>query len=91
MDGEDRGFAAAQSRLGCQKNIADDHSAFQCGVHAVIDGAEWDLGTCTGVHGVQVMYKGLHGLIGRAFGFFLSLFKGEFLALLDDFGIVVLT
>ena len=38
------------------------------GVRAVVDGGEGDLGAGPGVHGVQVVDQGLHGLVGGPVG-----------------------
>ena len=68
MDGEDGGFAVAQARVLGQKDIADGHAALGAGVGAVVDAAEGGLGAGAAVHGVQVVHKALHGLVGVAVG-----------------------
>ena len=66
--GKNTGLAVAQTGIQCQKHIADGHSALRRGVGAVIDGGEGGLGTGTGVHGIQIVDKALHGLLGVTIG-----------------------
>ena len=61
---EDRGLPVAQAGLGGQQQVADDHPALLAGVGAVVQRAEGHLGPSPGVHGVQVVHQGLHGLVG---------------------------
>ena len=61
---EDGGFPIAQAGLGGQQQVADDHAALLAGVGAVVQGAEGHLGARPGVHGVQVVHQGFHGLVG---------------------------
>ena len=66
VDGEDAGFAMAQTGIQRQQDVSDDHSALGGGVGAVVNRGEGGLRTGTGVHGVEVVDKALHGLIGVA-------------------------
>ena len=68
LDGEDGGLAAAQPGLGGQQDVLHDHAALGGGVGAVVDGGEGGLSPGPGVHGVQVVDEGLHGLIGSPVG-----------------------
>ena len=68
VDGEDAGLAMAQTGFQSQQDVADDHAALGGGVGTVVDGGEGSLCAGTGVHGVQVMYKALHGLLGVPVG-----------------------
>ena len=68
LHGEDGGLAGAQALLGGQQHVLDDHAALRACVHAVVHRAEGRLGASAGVHGVQVMHQGLHGLEGLAIG-----------------------
>ena len=81
LDGEDGGLAVAQASLGGEHDVLHDHAALGAGVHAVVDGGEGGLGTCTGVHGVQVVDQSLHGLVGGPVGLLHSPVVGELLAL----------
>ena len=65
---EDGGLAAAQTGLGGQQQVAHHHAALGGGVGAVVDGAEGHLRTGAGIHGIQVVHEGFHGLIGAAVG-----------------------
>ena len=68
VDRENAGFAMAQTRIGRFQNVADDHTALGAGVGTVVDAAERRLRARTGVHGVQVVHKALHRLVGVAVG-----------------------
>ena len=65
---EDGRFAVAQSGHGGVQEVPDDHAAFGAGVGAVVDGGKGHLGAGPGIHGVQVVHQGLHGLIGGPVG-----------------------
>ena len=69
LHGENGGFPVAQTRLCGQQQVAHNHSAFRRGIRAIIHRAEGHLGAGPGIHGVQVVYQGLHGLIGSPVGF----------------------
>ena len=48
----------SQACVGCQQDVADYHAAPLGEVSdPVVDGGEWGLCPCTGVHGVQIMYQ----------------------------------
>lgn len=64
VDGEDTGLAVTQAGIQRQQNVADDHAAFRGCVSAVVNGGEGRLSACPGVHGVEVVDKALHSLIG---------------------------
>ena len=68
VDWEDAGLAVAQARVGGQQNVLDDHPSLRGGVGAVVDRAERGLRAGAGVHGVQVVDKALHRLIGVTVG-----------------------
>ena len=70
-------LAVAKARLGGQKDVAHDHAALGRGIHAVVDGGEGHLRARAAVHGVEVMDKRLHGLIGRLVGFLLGMLTHE--------------
>ena len=72
VDGENAGLPVSQTGIQRQQNVADHHPAFGSGIGAVVDGGEGSLGAGTGVHGVQVMDKALHGLLGIPVGFGVS-------------------
>ena len=57
-----------ETGVECKQHIAHGHPAFRGGVGSVIDGGKRGLGTGTGVHGVQVVDKALHRLIGILVG-----------------------
>ena len=61
-----------QTGVGRQQDVSDDHSTLRGGIGAVVDGAERSSRACTGVHGVQVVDKALHRLIGVTVGFALG-------------------
>ena len=61
---EDGRLAVAQTGHGGVEQVADDHAAFGAGIGAVVDGGKGHLGAGPGIHGVQVMHQGFHGLIG---------------------------
>ena len=77
LDGEDGRFAVAKARLGGQKNVAHYHAAFWRGIHAIVDGGERHLRARAAVHGVEVVDKRLHGLIGRLVGFLFGMLAHE--------------
>ena len=81
VDGEDGGFAVAQPRFGGQQHVFDHHPPLRRGVQSVVDRAEGDLRAGAGMHGVEVMYKRLHGLVGGAVGFGHGTLADEFLNL----------
>ena len=85
LDGEDGGLAAAQAGLGGQHHVLHHHAALGGGVHAVVDGGEGGLGPGPGVHGVQVVDQGLHGLVGGPVGLLHRPLVGEPLGLLNLF------
>ena len=85
LDGEDSSFAVAQPCLCHQKHIFHNHAPLCGGIHAVVDGGEGGLRTCTAVHGVEVMQQCLHCLIGCLIGFLGCLFRGEGLNLVQNF------
>ena len=64
MDGEYGGLAVAKAGILREEGVPDDHAAFGRGVGSVVDGAEGHLRAGTAVHGVQVVNKSFHGLIG---------------------------
>ena len=64
VDREDRGFAVAQALLGRDEHAFGDHAPFGGRIGAVVDGGKRHLRTGAGVHGIQVMYQRLHGLVG---------------------------
>ena len=68
VDGEDGRFAVAQARVLRQQDVADGHAALGGGVGAVVNAAEGGLGAGAGVHGVQVVHKAFHGLVGVPVG-----------------------
>ena len=69
VDREDAGLAVTQAGIGGQQDVFDDHSALRRGIGAVVDRAKWGLCTGSRVHGVEVVDKALHRLIGVAVGF----------------------
>ena len=77
MDGENRRFSIAQPGLGSQQHVADDHAAFGGGVGPVVDGAERDLRSGAGVHGVEVVHQRFHRLIRGLLGVLKGLLDGE--------------
>ena len=79
--GEDRGLAVAQTLLGSEQDVLDDHTTLGRGIGAVVDGGEGYLCACTAVHGVQVMHDSLHSLEGRAVCLFQSVLLGKALEL----------
>ena len=81
LDGEDGGLPIAQAGLGSQHDIFHHHPAFRRGVHPIVNRRERRLSPCPGVHGVQVVDQGLHGLIGRPVGLLGGPIMGKGLAL----------
>ena len=77
LDGEDAGLALAQARLGGFQKGGDDHPALPGGVCAVVDGGKGHLGPGPGVHQVQIVEEGFHGLAGLLPGLFFGLPGGE--------------
>ena len=61
---ENGGLPVAHAGVGGQQQVAHDHPPLRGGVGAVVHRAEGHLGPRPGVHGVQVVDQGLHGLIG---------------------------
>ena len=68
LDGEDRGLAVAQPRLGRQEQLPHDHPRLRRDVRAVIDRGERRLRPGARVHRVEVGDEGLHRLVGESFG-----------------------
>ena len=83
LNGENGGLPAAQPGLGGQHDVFHHHAPLRGGIHAVIDGREGGLGPGPGVHGVQVVDQGLHGLIGGPVGLLHRPVVGKLLGLLD--------
>ena len=87
---ENGGFPVSQTGLCGQQQVPDHHPALFGGVGAIVQRAEGHLGTCPGIHGIQVVNQSLHGLIGGLVGLppsrlgsilgrFQSLFFGDLL------------
>ena len=68
MDRENRGLAIAQAGFGGLQQALHDQPPFRRDVGAVVERGKGHLRAGTGVHGVEVMDQGLHGLIGIAPG-----------------------
>ncbi len=45
-------------------NLPHGKPALRRGIHTVVNGAEWNLGTGTGMEGIEIMNQCLHGLMG---------------------------
>ena len=73
-------LAVAETRFGRKKQILDEHSALGRSIHAVVYGRERYLCARTRVHGVEVVHKRFHCLIGGALGFRIRVFSCEFLS-----------
>jgi len=68
LNREDRRLAMAETILGREQRVLDDHAALSARIHSVIHRAERRLRARTAVHGVQVVDERLHGLEGRTIG-----------------------
>ena len=68
VDREDRRLAVAETLLGSEQDVFDDHSALGAGIGAVVDGGKRYLCARAGVHGVEVVDDRFHRLEGRAVG-----------------------
>ena len=88
LHGEDGGFAVAEARLGGQQQVSGGHAAFGGNVGAVVDGTEGHLRAGAGVHGVEVVDEGFHGLVGAAVGIAQGLLCGVGVGLGQHFGLV---
>ena len=86
LDREDGGFPVAQTGLRGQQQVADHHAGFGGSVGAVVYGAERHLGAGPGVHGVQVVDKSLHSLVGAFVCFPIGLIRRVFVGRGDGFG-----
>ena len=84
LNREDRGFAVAQPAGRGQQQVLDYHAALRRGVQPVVHGTEGDLCPGSGMHGVQVVDKGFHGLVGLLIHFFFSGFTDERHGLVDQ-------
>ena len=62
---EDRRLAVSESRLCGEQEVLDDHAAFRSRVGSEVDRAERHLSAGSRVHGVEVVDKSLHSLIGH--------------------------
>ena len=74
---ENGGFAISQTCFCRQEEVLYDHARFGGSVGAVVYGAEGDLRAGPGIHGVEVMNEGFHGLIGGVVGGFRRGADGE--------------
>ncbi|MPM10990.1 hypothetical protein SDC9_57328 [bioreactor metagenome] len=70
LNGEDGRLAVPKASFGGKEQIFHHHAALRRGVHAVINGGEGRLSPCPGMHGIKVVDKGLHCLIGGPVGLF---------------------
>ena len=61
---ENRCFSIAKTGHCRSEQVAHDHAGLGRGIRAIVDGAERNLRTSAGVHGVEIMDEGFHGLIG---------------------------
>ena len=68
LDREDGSAAVAHTLVGAAEKFADNAAAFCAGVGTVVDGAKHHLVATTGVYGVHIMDKRLHGLVHTAHG-----------------------
>ena len=59
------------------QEIPDDHARLRRSVRAVVDRAEGHLRAGAGIHGVQVVHQGFHGLIGGTAGLLHGVLLGE--------------
>ena len=78
LDGEDGGFPVAQAGFRSQQQVADHHAGLRGSVGAVVYGTERHLGAGPGVHGVQVVDKSLHSLVGAFVCFPIGLIRRVF-------------
>ncbi len=60
------GFAVTQAGLSGKEQVFHHHATLGGSVCAIIDGTERHLGSGAGIHGVQVVDQGFHGLIHAA-------------------------
>ena len=68
MNRENRGFAVAQTGLGCLHQAFHDQTAFGRNVGTVVERSKRYLCACTRVHGIEVVHQCFHSLIGIAAG-----------------------
>ena len=76
---EYRSFAVAKTGILSQKNVSYNHSALGRYIGTVVDRAERSLSAGTRVHGVEVVDKSLHRLIGGFIGLLNAGFVAELL------------
>ena len=90
LDWEDRRFAIAQTGFRSLQEHMHDKPAFFGGVRSIVEGGEGDLGTGSGMHGVEIVDESFHGLVGLVFDFLPSEFDDGMLGFLPvDIGELV--
>ena len=83
MNRENCRFTVAEACFRRFQDAFDDEPSLRAGIRTVIDGTEWNLCSRSGMHRIQVMYKGLHCLICGPLDFLLCIAFGYLLDLLD--------
>ena len=83
LNGEDRRLTAAKPGLRGEQQVFHHKTALRRGIHAVVNGGKRRLRAGAGLHGVQIVDKRFHGLIGRAVRLLRSAAGGKFLRAAD--------